>query len=223
MFHVKHFKLLLLCLLPFIGYSQAYFKLTDQPFLFDCPVDTSIQQWVSREVKKAKGLSAEETSFFYWVNFVRQHPTAFSHHVLMPFLEQFPETKGIEANTLINDLSVPTSRPLLHFSTQLQPTSLDQALDLVGNNGQLSHYSKKGLSFSQRMKIAGIVGCASENLYTGKNDPVLALLMLLLDLGLDPPGHRLNILNPVYLSMAVSIRANKHDSTVVLVQTFGCK
>lgn len=223
MFHVKHISCIFLFLIPFFGQSQAYFKLTDQPFYFDCPVDTNIQHWVAREFKKVKGLSPEESSFFYWVNFVRHRPADFSTYVLAPFLQQFPEVKGKEANTLIYDLSSFTSRPLLQFSIQLHPATLDHAIDLVGNGGQLSHYSRKGVSFSQRMKIAGITGCASENLYTGKNDPVLALIMLLLDLGLDPPGHRINMLNPVYSSMAVSIRPNKKDSTIVLVQEFGCK
>lgn len=223
MFHVKHISSIIFFLIPFLGHTQAYFKLTDQPFYFDCPVDTNIQDWVTKESRKVKGLSVEESSFFYWVNFVRQRPADFSTHVLAPFLQQFPEAKGKEANSLINDLSLPTSRPLLQYSIQLHQATLDHATDLVNNGGQLSHHSRKGISFAQRMKIAGIIGCASENLYTGKNDPVLALLMLLLDLGLDPPGHRTNILNPIYSSMAVSIRTNKKDSSVVLVQEFGCK
>jgi hypothetical protein len=222
MFHVKHI-LLLLFLIPFFGRTQAYFKLTDQPFYFDCPVDTNIQDWVTKETRKVKRLSVEESSFFYWVNFVRQRPADFSTHVLAPFLQQFPEAKGKEANSLIKDLSLSSSRPLLHYSTQLHPATLDHATDLVDNGGQLSHHSRRGISFAQRMKIAGIAGCASENLYTGKNDPLLALIMLLLDLGLDPPGHRTNILNPNYLSMAVTIRPNKKDSSMVLVQDFGCK
>jgi hypothetical protein len=222
MFHVKHI-LLLLFLIPFFGRTQAYFKLTDQPFYFDCPVDTNIQDWVTKETRKVKRLSVEESSFFYWVNFVRQRPADFSTHLLAPFLQQFPEAKGKEANSLIKDLSLSSSQPLLHYSTQLHPATLDHATDLVDNGGQLSHHSRKGISFAQRMKIAGITGCASENLYTGKNDPLLALIMLLLDFGLDPPGHRTNILNPNYLSMAVTIHPNKKDSSIVLVQDFGCK
>ena len=223
MFHVKHISSILFFLIPFLGQTQAYFKLTDQPFYFDCPVDSNIQDWVTKESRYVKGLSVEESSFFYWVNFVRQRPADFSTHVLAPFLQQFPEANGKEANSLMYDLSLPASRLLLQYSTQLHPAALDHASDLVDNGGKLSHDSKKGVSFAQRMKIAGITACASENLYTGKNDSVLALLMLLLDLGLDPPGHRRNILNPIYSSMAVSIRRNKKDSTVVLVQEFGCK
>lgn len=223
MFHVKHICCFLLLLLPFIGYSQAYFRLTDQPFLFTCAPDSNLQQWVTKELKGVKGISREESSFFYWVNHVRQHPLDFRDKVLNPFLEQFPETKGKEATTLVKELTVSVSRPPLQYNTQLHSAAFDQALDLVSTNGQLSHYSKRGLSFAQRMKVAGITGCASENLYTGKNDPVLALIMLLLDLGLDPPGHRNNILNASFTSMAVSIRTNRHDNSVVLVQDFGCK
>ena len=222
-FHVKHICFSLLVLIPLLGEGQAYFKLTDQPFLFKHSPDSSLQQWVTKELKRMKGLNSEEASFFYWVNYVRQHPIDFREEVLAPFLEQFPETKGKESNSLMRDLAVSASRPLLQYNPQLHTAALEQAMDLVSNNGQLSHNSRRGLSFAQRMKVAGITGCASENLYTGKNEPVLALIMLLLDLGLDPPGHRNNILNPGYTSMAVCIRPNRHDNTVVLVQEFGCK
>ena len=223
MFHVKHFYILLFLFLPLLGQSQAFFSLTDQPFQFDCPTDSTIIQWVTKETNRVSGSTKDETAFFYWVNYVRQHPLLFRDYILQPFLDQFPETNGKEAASLKTELSSERYRPLLQYNLMLHGATLNQANDIVNTGGQLSHYSSKGLSFAQRMKIAGVTGCASENLYTGKNDPLLALIMLLLDLGLTPPGHRNNILNPAFLSMAVRIRANKHDESVVLVQQFGCR
>jgi uncharacterized protein YkwD len=46
--------------------------------------------------------------------------------------------------------------------------------------------------------------------------------MLLLDLGVDPPGHRINILDANYKSMSVVIVVIPNTADVVLVQDFGC-
>ena len=70
MFHVKHLCLFLFFLFPVYGFSQAYFKLTDKPFLYDCPPDSTINDWIKDE-SRGKGLTPEESSFFYWVNVVR--------------------------------------------------------------------------------------------------------------------------------------------------------
>jgi uncharacterized protein YkwD len=72
------------------------------------------------------------------------------------------------------------------------------------------------------MKAGGVTKCAAENIYTGKNDGLLALIMLLLDIGLDPAGHRKNILNPGLTQMGISIRPHKSNQRIILVQIFGC-
>ena len=221
MFHVKHLCCLFVLIAPAFALSQAYFRLTDKPFVYTCPPDTTIADWVKAQTK-GRALSSEENSFFYWVNFVRKQPKLFSDLVLKPFIDQFPEVNGVESQSLVKELSNADDRGLLRFCSALTVLSRGHANDLVYNKGKLTHNSRKGLSFSQRVKSAGISGCAAENLYTGKNDGLLALLMLLLDLGLDPPGHRKNILNPTYKSMSVVIAPIPNTPNVVLVQDFGC-
>ena len=221
MFHVKHLCLFFLFLFPVHGSSQAYFKLTDKQFYYDCPRDTVINDWIKAE-SRGRVLTLEETTFFYWVNFVRKNPISFRDFILVPFISQFPEVEGDESQTLLNDLSNADEKDMLRLSSALTSLSRDHAKDLVYRKGKLTHNSRMGFSFSQRVKSAGILGCAAENLYTGKNDALLALLMLLLDLGLDPPGHRINIFNAAYKSMSVVIATIPNTGQVVLVQNFGC-
>lgn len=221
MFHVKHLCLLFFFLLPVYGFSQAYFKLTDKPFHYVCPPDTIINDWIKAE-SRGRGLTPEESSFFYWVNFVRKNPTSFRDFILIPFISQYPEVEGVESQSLLTDLSNADGIAMLRLSSALTSLSRDHAKDLVYRKGKLTHNSRMGFSFSQRVKSAGISGCAAENLYTGKNDGLLALLMLLLDLGLDPPGHRINLLNATYKSMSVVIAPIPNTTQVVLVQNLGC-
>jgi hypothetical protein len=221
MFHVKHLCLFFFFLFPVYGLSQAYFKLTDKPFLYDCPPDSAINDWIKAE-SRGKGLTPDESSFFYWVNFVRKNPISFRDFILIPFISQFPEVVGAESQALFNDLSNTDEVSLLRLSPALTSLSRDHAKDLVYRKGKLTHNSRMGFSFSQRVKSAGILGCAAENLYTGKSDALLALLMLLLDLGLEPPGHRINLLSTTYKSMSVVISTIPSTGQVVLVQNFGC-
>jgi hypothetical protein len=221
MFHVKHLCLFFFFLIPVYGFSQAYFKLTDKPFHYDSPPDSTINDWIKAE-SRGKGLTPEEFSFFYWVNFVRKNPIIFRDFILIPFISQFPEVEGAESQALFNDLSKTDELSLLRLSSALTSLSRDHAKDLVYRKGKLTHNSRMGFSFSQRVKSAGIFGCAAENLYTGKNDALLALLMLLLDLGLEPPGHRTNLLSTTYRSMSVVISTIPGTGQVVLVQNFGC-
>jgi hypothetical protein len=212
---------LFIFLFPVYGFSQAYFKLTDKPFNHVCPPDTSINDWIKTE-SRGRGLTPEESSFFYWVNFVRKNPISFRDFILIPFISQFPEVDGVESQSLLTDLSNANGIAMLRLSSALTSLSRDHAKDLVYRKGKLTHNSRMGFSFSQRVKSADISGCAAENLYTGKNDGLLALLMLLLDLGLDPPGHRINLLNTNYKSMSVIIAPIPNTAQVVLVQNLGC-
>jgi len=220
-FHVKHLSCLFFLISPLFTLSQAYFNLTDKPFYYSCPPDTVIVDWIKAE-SRGKGLTPEESSFFYWVNFVRKNPKSFRDLILMPFISQFPEVGGAESQALVNDLSNTDELSFLRLSSALTSLSRDHAKDLVYRKGKLTHNSRMGFSFSQRVKSAGILGCAAENLYTGKNDALLALLMLLLDLGLEPPGHRINLLSTTYKSMSVVISSIPSTGQVVLVQNFGC-
>jgi uncharacterized protein YkwD len=104
----------------------------------------------------------------------------------------------------------------------LADLAFEHASDLAENNKQISHTDSRGRSFAQRMKLGGVTKCAAENIYTGKNDGLLALIMLLLDIGLETAGHRKNILGPNFANMGLSIRPHTSGKRIILVQVFGC-
>ena len=220
MFHVKHF-LFILFLLPMLVAGQAQFSLQDKKFSPSVEVDQQLLEYVNLQIK-GRGLTEQEKQFFYWSNFLRLYPKRFSSEILGSFLSTFPEAKGKEAESLKKELLSLTPLPKYNFSVQLADLALEHASDLSDNANQISHVDSKGRTFPQRMKMGGVTKCAAENIYTGKNDGLLALIMLLLDIGLESAGHRKNILNPNLVNMGLSIRPHKNGESIILVQVFGC-
>jgi uncharacterized protein YkwD len=220
MFHVKHY-LVALFLLPLFVAGQAQFSLQDKKFVPVVETDKSLLEYIADQTK-GRGLTEQELQFYYWTCFLRQNPKLFSTEVLQPFLSSFPEAKGKEALSLQKELNALTALPKFKYSVLLGDLALEHASDLSDHGARLSHTDSKGRAFPQRMKMGGVTKCAAENLYTGKNDGLLALLMLLLDIGLESAGHRKNILNPNHLSMGVSIRPGSAPDNIILVQLFGC-
>jgi hypothetical protein len=217
---VKHF-LFILFLLPMLVAGQAQFSLQDKKFSPSVELDQQLLEYVNLQIK-GRGLTEQEKQFFYWSNFLRLYPKRFSSEIIGPFLSTFPEAKGREAESLKKELLSLSPLPKHNFSVQLADLALEHASDLSDNANQISHVDSKGRTFPQRMKMGGVTKCAAENIYTGKNDGLLALIMLLLDIGLEPAGHRKNILNPNLVNMGLSIRPHKNGESIILVQVFGC-
>lgn len=220
MFHVKHL-LVLFLLLPLIVAGQSQFSLQDKRFSPPITIDQELMDYVSEQTK-GRGLTEEEKRFFYWSNFLRQYPKRFYLEIIEAFLKEFPEAKGREAESLKKELLALSSLPKYRFTGLLADLSREHANDLAENSNQISHNDSKGRSFAQRMKLGGVTKCAAENIYTGKNDGLLALIMLLLDIGLESAGHRKNILNPTFVNMGLSIRPHQSGQSIILVQVFGC-
>lgn len=219
MFHVKHIWIFLV-LCPLFARSQAYFKLEDKNFTPYVPVDSSILKHVERELSR-KPFTEQEKQFFYWSCFLRKNPDRFLKEIIIPFTATFPEVNGKEAESLKSDLRGIGSLALFSSQPVLREMAIEHALDLSGSN-KISHNSSDGRGFSARIQSFGFRKCASENIYTGKNDGLLALIMLLLDIGLENPGHRKNILNPNHVAMGVSIKPHQKEQRIVLVQILGC-
>jgi len=220
MFHVKHL-LLFFFFLPFGVAGQSQFSLQDKQFTPTIVVDQALMEYVSEQTK-GRGLTEEEKRFFYWSNFLRQYPKRFYLEIIDAFLKEFPEAKGKEAESLRKELLSLSPLSKYKYSDLLADLSLEHANDLSENSNQISHIDSKGRSFVQRMKLGGVTKCAAENIYTGKNDGLLALIMLLLDIGLESAGHRKNILNPVFPNMGFSIRPHHTGQRIILVQVYGC-
>lgn len=219
MFHVKH--LVFILLFPLLSSAQGSFTLKDTPLIVKLEVDQTIKAHADRELIKS-GLSNEEREFFYWVNYLRKNPPQFYTDCVLPFLKQFPEANGKEAKSLQKDLLSSPKLNLLSFSAAATDAAKLHCADLALKQNNIGHNSSDGKSFSTRMRLAGITKCAAENIYTGKNEPLLSLIMLLLDLGLEVPGHRKNLLAPWYNQMGLSMQTHRSMKRVVLVQIFSC-
>jgi hypothetical protein len=201
--------------------GQSQFSLQDKKFSPAVEVDQQLLAYVNAQTQ-GRGLTEQEIQFFYWSNFLRLYPKRFYTDIIGAFLSSFPESKGKEAESLKKELlSLPTLTRY-RFSVQLADLALEHASDLSDNANQISHVDSKGRTFAQRMKMGGVTKCAAENIYTGKNDGLLALIMLMLDIGLESAGHRKNMLNPNLVNMGLSVRPHKNGESIILVQVFGC-
>lgn len=220
MFHVKHIFFLLI-FLPLLSFAQGNFTLRDVPFVVKVPIDQVVNAQVERELALS-GLSKEEREFFYWVNYMRSNPSLFYTNCVVPFIKQFPEANGKEAKSLEKDLLASSKLPLFSFSAAATDAAKIHCADLALKQSNIGHISSDGKSFSVRMRLAGLTKCAAENIYTGKSEPLLSLMMLLLDIGLESAGHRKNLLTPWYNQMGVSIQTHRSMKRSVLVQIFSC-
>ncbi len=166
-------------------------------------------------------LNQSEKEFIYWTNYARLFPKSFRDYILLPFLKQQPTTKGRYAASLIKELTASSSLPFLEPEEKLYLIAKSHALDLSKNN-IIGHQSTNGTSFRDRMKMGGIINCASENISLGATEPVVSLLLLYLDIGLPDLGHRKNLMNPSFSKMGVSVRQFSKNQDII-VQDFSCE
>jgi Cysteine-rich secretory protein family len=203
-------------------YSQGSITLQDKPFIYKEPVDTSIQNALDRE-PSFKTLSQAEQKMFYWVNVFRKNPKRFYTNVIKEFLRQFPEANKPEANSLQRDIDkLKTPLPLFVPDAGLSKMSSTHSLDLSKRGGVISHKSASGKDFVQRIKEAGGYKCGAENIFVGNDNPLEALIMLLIDYGVADKGHRVNLMDPAFKLMGASFSKTSKGKTVI-VQVFGCK
>ena len=223
MFHVKQFILCILyCWILGSVQGQAEFKMADKPFRPVVETDQILSRQTNEYIAK-HGLSKQEGQFLYWTNYMRKNPSAFYRNCIAMFIKDFPEIDGSEAKSLGTDLLSLPPLPVFSPNSSLMDVSSDHAYDLATNMDRISHSGSDGRSFASRIRYAGFTKCAAENIYTGKDDALIALMMLLLDIGVESLGHRKNLLNPAFTEIGVSIKYKKGEQKVVLVQDFGCK
>jgi Cysteine-rich secretory protein family len=203
-------------------YSQGSITLQDKPFIYNASVDTSIQNALERE-PSFKTLPQAEQKMFYWVNAFRKNPKRFYTDVIKEFLRQFPEANKPEVKSLERDIDkLKTSMPLFVPDAGLAKMSSTHSLDLSRRGGVISHKSASGKDFVQRIKEAGGYKCGAENIFVGNNNPLEALIMLLIDYGVADKGHRVNLMDPTFKLMGASF-SKISNGKAVIVQVFGCK
>jgi uncharacterized protein YkwD len=201
--------------------AQGSVTLQAKVFAYNPPRDTLVWNWLERQPGFA-GLSLYEQQAFYWTNVMRRNPSRFFETAIRSFLQQFPEANTREVQDLEQDMKkAPASLPMLAPDAALRRMATAHANDLKNRGGIISHQSATGKGFAQRIKEYGTFRCGAENIYVGSNDPLEALIILLIDHNVPNKGHRINLLHPAYGRMGVGWQQLK-DGRALLVQEFAC-
>jgi hypothetical protein len=177
--------------------------------------DSSIDKW-NRSFPAYASLNNYEKEVLYWVNLARNRPAFFLDSVVRPILRLFPEVRSLE-----KDMSSAGSLPLFEPHRTLIQLAREHAYDLASKKAPLSHNSTNGTSFATRTERAGVKTCAGENLGLGSQGILLSVVLLYLDKGLNPPGHRQSLLSRQYTQIGVGVKEYGADQ-LLLVQEFTC-
>jgi Cysteine-rich secretory protein family len=217
---VKHFFCLgFFFLVSYNFFGQSAVIMQDKPFVSNQPRDSLLEGLMFKDADY-RGLTAFEREIIYWINLLRSDPPAFSRFYLGPFLQQFPELRSSDSRSLDMDLLSIGPLSLLVSSRNLREAAKLQA-NFLSNTNQLNHSGPKGRTFKQRMVDAGVQECAGENLFDGKADPLVSLLLLLIDRGVEGVGHRKALLNTGFTKVGVGV-VIKNGGEAIIVQVFSC-
>lgn len=221
MFHVKLI-IFFIFLIPRVGRAQHFGTTTlavkNLPSL---PARIDSIDWFLNKSTFFTPLNSNQKEWFYWTNYSRNNPKMFWDSVILPILKVYPSFRNGYTNSLENDLTAAKPLPLLYPNPKLLSTSHSLAKELAASNASPSHTSPSGVTFQERMRSAGIVNCAGENISYGPQNPVLMLVLLYIDNGVPQLGHRKSLLNPSFTQMGIGIETYA-DKNSIVIQDFGC-
>lgn len=201
--------------------QQGSVTLQAKAFRYNVPRDTTVWNWLERQPDFA-ALPAQQQQALYWTNLMRQSPARFFETAIRAFIQQFPEANSKEVRDLELDIKkAPAALPFLAPDASLKNMGQAHAIDLASRGGIISHQSSSGKGFAQRIKEFGSFRCGAENIYAGSNDPLEALIILLIDHNVPNKGHRINLLDPAYGRMGIGWELLK-NGRAMLVQVFAC-
>ena len=217
---MKHLTVILFVFLIKSGFGQGAVVIQDKSFTIQYKLDSSLTTILNKD-PEYRSLSKFEKETIYWISLMRKDPSRFCQDYVKPFLSQFPELRGSEAKSLERDLNNTTSLSILFPGENLKRSAQTQA-EYLSKTNKFSHDGPKGKSFKQRMEEVGIRECAGENLFEGKSDPLMTLILLLIDHGVQNAGHRKALLNPSFNKIGIGMVEEK-PGFILMVQDFSCK
>ena len=200
--------------------SQGAVIMQDKPFRYQHTIDSVLLLSFLQETSYHSFSKAERESV-YWIGLFRRNPTEFGTRFIRPFLDQFPEMQGPASRSLEKELRATEPLFVLLPAGNLKKAAEIQA-DYLSSSRQFSHSGPKGKTFKQRMEDAGVKDCAGENLFEGKADPLVALILLLIDQGVEGYGHRKALLNPAFTRVGLGV-LDEGNGTMIMVQVFSCE
>lgn len=202
-----------------IGLCQGAVIMQDKTFIYQHTKDSALL----KEIGKGdyKSMSSLEQESVYWIACMRRNPPAFFSQYVKPFLDQFPELQSSSARSLEKELKAQSPLPVLIPASNLNKAAVQQ-VHFLTESRRFSHSGPKGKSFQQRMADVGVRECAGENLFEGKSDPMVSLMLLLIDHGVEGFGHRRALLNPAFTKIGIGVTNNLSGGTMLVVQDFSC-
>ncbi len=220
---MKHLTSIVFFIIPLLSFSQVRnIVLEDKPIPKPYTVDTAINHWNNEQADFIK-LNKTAQDFYYWTNYSRVNPRRFWDSVVVPVLETFPNLKSSYSESLKTDLYNSPSLPMLQLNPNLIFTAQSHASDIGLKKGAPGHISTDGRTFVDRIKAVGIKKCGGENVSLGDVDPILSLVLLYIDYGIQNLGHRKALLNENYVETGVGVsKYGDEQDTLFIVQDFSC-
>jgi len=178
--------------------------------LFLLPLSTFSQRWNPETLEKAntakdeKYLMEDEKLVIYYTNLARIDGPLFADTYLKWYMDSTQKKSNNYTRTLFKDLKKTIDLPPL----QSQKDLFDAAKAHAIKSGKSGHEGHKGFKnrFKPLMTTYNYVG---ENCYYGQDEPLLIVIKLLIDEGVEDLGHRHNMLSPDFNSVGVSIKPHK--------------
>ncbi len=151
-------------------------------------------------------LSENEKGVILYINMARCYPKYFYDSILCPYIDSAKTNKKTKFyKTLKTDLYKTKSLKPLTFNAAIYPITKAFAKDM-GRHGKTGHVNSKRETLADRH--SGVAVCG-ENCSYGFDKPLDIVFQLILDEGIASFGHRKNILDPDYRTVAVSIHKHK--------------
>ena len=180
-------------------------------FIFFSPKFLGAQNsWDVKTLEKANTakninyLTSEEKKVIQYCNLVRLNPKLFLETFAKSYLDSTKENNSY-TKSLIKTLKSAKSSDALSPSENLYLLAKGHAIDF-GKKGKTGHGN-----FDKRfMKMIQECNCTvGENCDYGNNKALDIVMSLLIDNDVPDLGHRINILDPQYRNIGVSIQAHK--------------
>lgn len=219
---MKQFLFLFLILLYSKGFSQmSCVILNDPPLKINIKADDKVIAFNEKQpgFNLLNPLSKE---LYYWTNYCRSNPAMFWDSVIVPVLNTQPGLRGPYAQSLKAELLAVKKLPYLMLSPSLIKISQAHAEDIGSKSAKISHTSTDGRTFEMRFGSTGLKSCGGENVAYGNEDPLMDLIILLIDANLPTLGHRKALLSTKFALIGVGVSYIGQTNNLFTVQDFAC-
>jgi len=172
--------------------------------IFSQPVwDTGMVE-KANTAKNARYLKEAEKQVIFYTNLARADGKLFAESYMTWYLESNGLKPDSFTLSLIKELEYIQGLPMLQPDLDLYEIARNHAIK-SGKSGQQGHQG-----FQKRFRhVSKAYFTYGENCYYGRDNPLIIVIGLLIDTGVNDLGHRRNMLDPGFNSVGVSIMPHK--------------